>query len=95
MSALWDWLGANWGWIYGGGAVIVGALSALATFIGIWWYASAEYALGGLVLGWIPGAVAGGLAGLILGFGWPLILGGLLLCGDPILNTFDRWSASR
>ena len=44
----------------------------LAAFVGIWWFAAYKYALGGLVLGWIPGTVAAIVAAVVFGFGWPL-----------------------
>lgn len=67
-----EWLQQNWMLIYIVGVLAVGLLSALVLFFGTWWFAAARYELGGLVLGWVPGAVAAGVGGLVLGFAWPL-----------------------
>lgn len=75
------WLRDNWGAIYGIGALVVGALAWLGAFIGIWWFAAYRYALGGLVLGWLPGVIAACLAALVFGLGWPLFAGLAILAG--------------
>jgi len=69
-----DWIKDNWGAIYGIGALISGLLAAIIVFFGLWWFAAAKYALGGLVLGWLPGAIAAVIVGAIMGFGWPILV---------------------
>ena len=69
-----DWVRDNWGAIYGIGALIAGLLTAIVSFFGIWWFVAVKYQLGGLVLGWLPGAIAGATLGTIIGLGWPLLV---------------------
>lgn len=78
----WNWLQEHWGAIYGIGALLVGVLSWLGAFVGIWWFAAYKYALGGLVLGWLPGMIAACLAALVLGLGWPLFAAIAILVGS-------------
>ncbi len=68
-----DWIRDNWGTIYGGGVIVVGLLTVIIVFFGVWWFAADKYALGGLVLGWVPGAVAAATIGAIMGIGWPVL----------------------
>lgn len=84
-----DWLQQNWGIIYLGGGVILGGLTALAVFVGIWWGAAHKYAFGGLVAGWIPGAVGACVASVVMAFGWPLILPVMLYFGPSFLRAMD------
>lgn len=95
MDAVWDWVRANWGNIYMIGALVAGGLSGLAAFVVIWWFAGSKYELGGLVLGWIPGAVAGAVAALVLGFGWPIAIGVMVLFGDSLMRALDRAAGTR
>lgn len=89
------WLQDNWQWIYVMGGLGLGALFAVATFFGVWWFASARYQLGGLVLGWIPGGIAGVVGGTILGFTWPVALVLAVLFGGPIVNAIGDVAADR
>lgn len=68
-----DWLLNNWQTIYGVGAFLAWAAGALACFFGIWWFAAVRYQFPGLVLGWLPGAVAALTAAVIVAAIWPLI----------------------
>jgi len=53
------------------GVFIVGGLS----FVGIWFYAMAQWGLLlGLIFGWIPAMIGG----VMLGFLWPLVIVALL-----------------
>lgn len=68
-----DWIRNNWGTIYGAGVMVCGGLTVIIVFFGLWWFAADKYALGGLVLGWLPGAVAAATVGAIMAIGWPLL----------------------
>lgn len=73
------WLAENWGLIYGIGALATYAICALALFFGIWWFSAAKYELAGIVLGWIPGAVAAMTLAVVVALLWPVVLvGGFL-----------------
>lgn len=84
-----SWLQENWGAAYGIGALICAALVWLAVFVGIWWFASAKYALGGLVLGWLPAGIAATLAAIVGGLGWPIILPLALHFGPGFVRAMD------
>lgn len=82
-----SWLTDNWADIYLGGALLCGALSALAVFGGIWWYAAAKYELGGLVLGWLPGGIAAFVVGWVIGLGWPLFAPLAFWLASPVYHA--------
>lgn len=95
LSGAWGWLQDNWMVIYIGGAVICALLAALIFFVGLWWFAAYRYALGGLVLGWLPGGVAAVVAAVVFGYGWPLFAVLLLAYGHMIPALFDELSYRR
>lgn len=67
-----EWVSENWGAIYGIGALVVGAIVWVGTFFGLWAFAANQYHFNGLILGWIPSAVAASVAAPILAGLWPL-----------------------
>ena len=50
-------------------------ITALVVFVGSWIYCIANYGfLLGVGLGWLPSAIVAFIAGVIVGYGWPLAL---------------------
>ena len=61
--------------IYEKGVRITFALTALFVFVGSWVYCIFTYGyLFGVGLGWLPSLIVAFLAGLIVGFLWPLAI---------------------
>ncbi len=62
---------------------IIGAVVAVVTFIGSWWYCAANYGfLLGFGLGWLPAAIAAAIAGGLAALLWGPVL---LLIGFGVL----------
>lgn len=54
---------------------ILGAICAVPTFIGAWWYCAATYGfLLGFGLGWLPAAIAAALVFVAVAVLWPFIV---------------------
>lgn len=81
-----SWLLENGYWI---GGLISAGLVWLSVFVGIWWFASTEYALGGLVLGWLPAGIAATIAAVVSGFGWPVVMPLALYFGPRFFRAMD------
>jgi hypothetical protein len=70
----------SWSWEWWLGAylvvgAIVGLLSAIAIFGGLWWWAANKYAFPGFCMGWLPSGIAGWVAGwLMVGLWGPVLL---------------------
>ena len=87
------WVKENWGAIYGIGALISGLLTAIVAFFGVWLFAAVKYQLGGLVLGWLPGAIASIVLGAIVGLGWPILVPAILWLASILVPAMaDEYS---
>ena len=78
IENLLDFIGyeSTWSWWMGAYfsiGLVIGALSALAAFAGLWIWASAEKRFWGFLLGWLPSAIAAIFIGLVLIPLWGLV----------------------
>lgn len=83
-----EWLTDNWFNIYMVGALIVAGLTWLAAFFGLWWFAGAKYGLWGMMLGWLPGGVAGTVGAVVIGALWPLAVPAFLWLAGTMLEQY-------
>ena len=77
-----DWLKEiSWLDAYVMVGLVVAAVVGICAFFGGWYFIQSRYGFGGVLFGWIPGAVLAITAGPILGAVWPLTVvgGGYLL----------------
>ena len=55
---------------------VLGALSAVVSFFGVWFIGSKQFGVWAYILGWIPGLVLAIALFLLMLFAWPLPLVG-------------------
>jgi|GEM_PF-1164746 len=68
------------------GAPIAGGVLGLVAFAALWWWAARQYALPGLVVGWLPGLVAGAIVFVVGGILWPFVVPVILWLGNEFLQ---------